>query len=184
MAQASPSLPTLHPLCPRSLFRVLGGLWPLTRGRIYKPGGTSDDAEGGLSHLVFYVPQVGSGGGLPARCLPSSSPAKLAPTCPAPSLTRCLPPGLLPLPSSAFPRLPQRPYVTQGTLQEQLIYPLTASPECRIPDDQLRALLASVDLEHLLERWVGLGRVGGVGSRVCGLGYVVGDTLVHAFLWG
>ncbi len=36
---------------------MLGGLWPLTRGRIYKPGGGSDDAEGGLSHDIFYVPQ-------------------------------------------------------------------------------------------------------------------------------
>jgi len=57
-----------------SLFRVLGGLWPLTKGRIHKPGGTTGD---GLSHDIFYVPQ--------------------------------------------------RPYVTLGTLEEQLIYPLTAS---------------------------------------------------------
>lgn len=57
-----------------SLFRVLGGLWPLTKGRIHKPGGTEGD---GLSHDIFYVPQ--------------------------------------------------RPYVTIGTLQEQLIYPMTAS---------------------------------------------------------
>jgi len=54
-----------------SLFRVLGGLWPLTRGVVRKPGG----AEGGLAHEIFYVPQ--------------------------------------------------RPYVTLGTLQDQLIYPLT-----------------------------------------------------------
>ena len=63
-----------------SLFRVLGGLWPLTKGRIHKPGGTEGD---GLSHDIFYVPQ--------------------------------------------------RPYVTLGTLEEQLIYPLTASgcsPTC------------------------------------------------------
>ena len=54
-----------------SLFRVLGGLWPLTKGVVRKPGGT----EGGLAHEIFYVPQ--------------------------------------------------RPYVTLGTLQDQLIYPLT-----------------------------------------------------------
>lgn len=61
-----------------SLFRVLGGLWPLTKGRIHKPGGSEGD---GLSHDIFYVPQ--------------------------------------------------RPYVTMGTLEEQLIYPLTASgKEC------------------------------------------------------
>lgn len=54
-----------------SLFRVLGGLWPLTKGKIGKPGA---DEAGGLSHDIFYVPQ--------------------------------------------------RPYVSVGTLQEQLIYPL------------------------------------------------------------
>ena len=53
-----------------SLFRVLGGLWPLSAGRILKPGGSGSD---GLSHTIFYVPQ--------------------------------------------------RPYVTVGTLQEQIIYP-------------------------------------------------------------
>ena len=56
-----------------SLFRVLGGLWPLTKGVVRKPGGV----EGGLAHEIFYVPQ--------------------------------------------------RPYVTIGTLQDQLIYPLTRS---------------------------------------------------------
>lgn len=58
-----------------SLFRVLGGLWPLTKGRVHKPGG--GEGSDGLSHEIFYVPQ--------------------------------------------------RPYVTIGTLEEQLIYPLTAS---------------------------------------------------------
>ncbi|RMZ56621.1 hypothetical protein APUTEX25_002710 [Auxenochlorella protothecoides] len=88
-----------------SLFRVLGGLWPLTAGAIRKPGGGAGDAAGGLSHEIFYVPQ--------------------------------------------------RPYVTVGTLQEQLLYPLTpgaggAAPV--IPDDELADLLASVDLGHLLAR--------------------------------
>lgn len=35
-----------------SLFRVLGGLWPLVAGRIAKPGTGAD-----LSHEIFYVPQ-------------------------------------------------------------------------------------------------------------------------------
>jgi ABC-type uncharacterized transport system fused permease/ATPase subunit len=36
-----------------SLFRVLGGLWPLQEGVIRKPDATED----GLSHHIFYVPQ-------------------------------------------------------------------------------------------------------------------------------
>ena len=59
--------------------------------------------------------------------------------------------------------MPQRPYVTQGSLQEQLIYPLTATEERRIPEDQLRVLLGTVDLENLLDRQV----VSRVDARVC-----------------
>lgn len=83
-----------------SLFRVLGGLWPLHQGIIRKPGG--DAAEGGLSHEIFYVPQ--------------------------------------------------RPYVTVGTLQDQLLYPLQSDNDHRIPEPELRQLLRSVDLESLLDR--------------------------------
>lgn len=94
---------TLRRLPPaRLLCSVLGGLWPLARGRICKPGAGAGD-KGGLSETIFYVPQ--------------------------------------------------RPYVTQGSLQEQLIYPLEATPDRLIPPHQLRDLLAKVDLQHLLDRW-------------------------------
>lgn len=85
-----------------SLFRVLGGLWPLTGGTIRKPGGGGAGATSGLSHEIFYVPQ--------------------------------------------------KPYVAVGTLQEQLLYPLSPKDAGLIPEDELRSLLASVDLEYLLER--------------------------------
>jgi ABC-type sulfate/molybdate transport systems ATPase subunit len=100
---------------------VLGGLWPLAKGKIGKPG---RDKQGGLSHDIFYVPQ--------------------------------------------------RPYVTVGTLQEQLTYPLSggklklegapltlrqptnahfpSAGESKIEEHQLRILLKSVDLEYLIDR--------------------------------
>lgn len=79
-----------------SLFRVLGGLWPLAAGRIGKPG--SCEAEG-LCADIFYVPQ--------------------------------------------------RPYVTVGTLQEQLIYPRTLPGDGSdlISREEQRRLLRKVDLE-------------------------------------
>lgn len=85
-----------------SLFRVLGGLWPLVQGRLQKPG-AKEHAEG-LSHEIFYVPQ--------------------------------------------------RPYVTLGTLREQLIYPLTAKEagDDILPLSELEKLLEMVDLLDLLER--------------------------------
>ncbi len=82
-----------------SLFRVLGGLWPLTHGTIKKPGGGGDT---GLSHEIFYVPQ--------------------------------------------------KPYVAVGTLQEQLLYPLSPEKIDVIPEDELRELLQSVDLGYLMDR--------------------------------
>lgn len=82
-----------------SLFRVLGGLWPLVAGRIAKPGLTA-----GLSHDIFYVPQ--------------------------------------------------RPYTALGTLQDQLIYPLTARDLAEpLARDKMREMLAAVDLESLLDRY-------------------------------
>ncbi|CAI5535931.1 unnamed protein product [Closterium sp. Naga37s-1] len=82
-----------------SLFRVLGGLWPLVEGRISKPGRAAD-----LSHDIFYVPQ--------------------------------------------------RPYMAIGTLQDQLVYPLTANdlPE-PLQEERLREMLRVVDLEDLVDRY-------------------------------
>ena len=83
-----------------SLFRVLGGLWPLASGTVRKPGGSA----AGLAADIFYVPQ--------------------------------------------------RPYVTAGTLQDQIIYPTVRAPGEAdvVPPAQLRALLAQVDLAHLADR--------------------------------
>mmetsp|Transcript_38388 Transcript_38388/g.91038 ORF Transcript_38388/g.91038 Transcript_38388/m.91038 type:complete len:1229 (+) Transcript_38388:203-3889(+) len=83
-----------------SLFRVLGGLWPLARGQIGKPGASTE----GLCADIFYVPQ--------------------------------------------------RPYVTVGTLQEQLIYPLQLPSDGTdvISVEEQRELLKSVDLEGLMQR--------------------------------
>ena len=81
-----------------SLFRVLGGLWPLTQGVVRKPGAGGD---GGLAADIFYVPQ--------------------------------------------------RPYVSIGTLEEQLVYPARAG-DARVDESDVRALLAQVDLSPLLDR--------------------------------
>ena len=51
------SLRTAHFATHLDRRRVLGGLWPLAQGRIYKPGGGGDAS--GLSSDIFYVPQVG-----------------------------------------------------------------------------------------------------------------------------
>mmetsp|Transcript_35427 Transcript_35427/g.99833 ORF Transcript_35427/g.99833 Transcript_35427/m.99833 type:complete len:1301 (+) Transcript_35427:15-3917(+) len=82
-----------------SLFRVLGGLWPFTEGRVSKPGGTSS----GLASEIYYVPQ--------------------------------------------------RPYVSVGTLLEQLTYPETPGERASLEGlgpEGLEALLRQVDLQHLL----------------------------------
>lgn len=139
---------------------MLGGLWPLTQGRIYKPGGGSGDAEGGLSHDIFYVPQrpyvtqvglVSTGmRRQPSHKIFSSNVFHRGQTDGCPLLQCSGPAPTQLLPACLFPSDP-----LQGSLQEQLIYPLPATAERRIPDDQLRQLLRTVDLEHLLDRWVG-----------------------------
>ena len=45
--------------------------------------------------------------------------------------------------------LPQRPYMVQGSLREQLVYP---QPENNADDDAVKAALESVNLEEVLQR--------------------------------
>ena len=46
--------------------------------------------------------------------------------------------------------VPQRPYVSVGTLREQITYP-QASSALELPDETLRQLLARVELDHLID---------------------------------
>lgn len=77
-----------------SLFRILGGLWPVFGGVLTKP--TTDK--------LFYVPQ--------------------------------------------------RPYMTLGTLRDQVLYPLSkkAAQDQGLTDDQLYQALRLVQLDHLVDR--------------------------------
>ncbi|KZT06303.1 adrenoleukodystrophy protein [Laetiporus sulphureus 93-53] len=77
-----------------SLFRILGGLWPVYGGIVRKP------------------------------------------------------------PASQFILIPQRPYLSLGTLRDQVIYPHSKKDmEARgVTDDDLRAILSEVQMDHIIER--------------------------------
>ncbi|KAI7896775.1 ABC transporter transmembrane region 2-domain-containing protein [Mucor mucedo] len=77
-----------------SLFRILGGLWPVYGGTVHRPG-TKD---------IFYIPQ--------------------------------------------------RPYLSMGTLREQILYPHTLKEmkERSVTDEQLLDILKVVQIEHIVER--------------------------------
>ncbi|CAF9926897.1 MAG: hypothetical protein HETSPECPRED_006448 [Heterodermia speciosa] len=77
-----------------SLFRILGGLWPVYGGTVKKP--VYDD--------IFYIPQ--------------------------------------------------RPYLSRGTLRQQIIYPdnLRDMRDKRIKDDDLLEILRKVEIDHVVDR--------------------------------
>lgn len=77
-----------------SLFRILGGLWPVYGGTVYKP------------------------------------------------------------PENEFTYIPQRPYLCSGTLRDQIIYPDDHGEMIAkgVTDDDLRKMLAVVDLGQIVER--------------------------------
>lgn len=82
-----------------SLFRILGGLWPVRGGRVVRPLASSEGLPG-----MFYIPQ--------------------------------------------------RPYLSLGTLRDQIIYPHTVQDMRRrgISDADLLEILAVVKLQHIVAR--------------------------------
>ncbi|KAF2531808.1 hypothetical protein F2Q70_00033583 [Brassica cretica] len=163
-----------------SLFRVLGGLWPLVSGHIVKPGVGSD-----LNKEIFYVPQrpyMAVGTLRDQLIYPLTSDQETVPLTETgmvellenvgpngsgkSSLFRVLG-GLWPLVSGHIVKpgvgsdlnkeifyVPQRPYMAVGTLRDQLIYPLTSDQETvPLTETGMVELLENVDLEYLLDRY-------------------------------
>lgn len=98
-----------------SLFRILGGLWP-----VY-----------GTCPLTYSLHQIWS------LFLPSN----LGGTVRKP-------------PAKDFTYIPQRPYLSLGTLRDQVIYPHTKEDMQRrgVTDDDLLRALAVVQMDHIVER--------------------------------
>ncbi|KJH44513.1 ABC transporter, ATP-binding protein [Dictyocaulus viviparus] len=125
-----------------SLFRVLGELWPLFGGRLTKP------AKGKL----FYIPQVPSGRNV-LVCGPNG--------CGKSSLFRVLG-ELWPLFGGRLTKpakgklfyIPQRPYMTLGTLRDQIIYPDRHFDMIKKghSDKDLEGMLENVQLSYILSR--------------------------------
>ncbi|KAI0225955.1 ATP-binding cassette long-chain fatty acid transporter pxa2 [Massospora cicadina] len=82
-----------------SLFRILGGLWPVRGGRVVRPSASPEGRPG-----MFYIPQ--------------------------------------------------RPYLSLGTLRDQIIYPHTVQDMHRrgIRDEDLLEILGVVRLQHIVAR--------------------------------
>jgi len=120
-----------------SLFRVLGGLWPLSAGVVRKP----QSAAGVAANLDSSSSSSSSSNAS------ASASAGLA--------------------SDIF-YIPQRPYITVGTLQDQIIYPRVRAPGEAdvVPEAELKKLLDAVDLGHLLQRETDGGIGGGADAVV------------------
>ena len=115
-----------------SLFRIVSGLWPVYKGYLRKPSSLS----------LFYIPQVRY------KC----SKAKLSQFC----FT-----GEPVLGNSNFVQI-QRPYMSVGSLRDQVIYPDTYADMKRrgLTDNDLEDILEIVHLKHIIRREGGWSTVG------------------------
>lgn len=99
--------------------------------------------------------------------------------------------GLWPFPEGAILRphqvgrdgvffVPQRPYLTQGTLRDQIIYP---DDDQALADDELIEILRFLDLTHLLDRGMKPISVNVEDSNPIGRRFRFANTLRHRFGW-